>query len=394
MVEQTCRLDSMIAMAEKKNICITITSLAPGGAEKQSLLLAKALKAQHNPLVVILNQKPTYQSHLATVKKEGLNHVFLAKNPVKKIYEFTKLLKDREIDIIFSFLPADTLWAGICGKISGVPYIFGGIRNSHITKFKFTVLKAVHNYILDYTIANNFSAYHSAIKFGFKERLLVVFNGIENRTLPKTRKSNNKLISIISVSRLVEQKDYNTALKAIVELKTVLKGNYEINYKIVGNGPELENIIANIEKYDLSKEVELIENPSNIYELLEASDIYLCTSTFEGISNSIMEAMNCALPVVATDAGDNSRLVFNGENGFITALYDYKKIAEHLFNLIESSIIREQMGLKSYDLLVENFSYYAFQKKYLNIIENIKELQLNKGELVLPEESESASLIK
>ncbi|MCP4976131.1 MAG: glycosyltransferase [Maribacter sp.] len=381
-------------MTKRKNICITINSLARGGAEKQSLLLAKALKAYHNTTVVIINPQPIYETHLKMIAKEDLNHIFLAKNPVKKIFGFTSFLKTRKIDIIFSFLPTDTLWAAICGKISGVPHILGGIRNSHIPKFKFTVLKTVHNHILDYTIANNFSAYHSAIKFGFKERLLVIFNGIEIRTPPKTRKSNNKLISIISVSRLVQQKDFNTALKAIVELKSALKGDYEINYKIVGNGPELENIIAYVEKYDLSKEIELITNPSNIYELLEASDIYLCTSTFEGISNAIMEAMNCSLPVVATHAGDNSRLVLNGENGFITALYDYKKIAEHLFNLIESSTIREQMGLKSYDYLIENFSYNAFQKNYLNIIENIKELQLNKGELVLPEESESASLIE
>ena len=38
-------------MPEKKNICLTINSLSPGGAEKQCLLLAKALKPYHNPFV-------------------------------------------------------------------------------------------------------------------------------------------------------------------------------------------------------------------------------------------------------------------------------------------------------------------------------------------------------
>ena len=381
-------------MAEKKNICITINSLAAGGAEKQSLLLAKALKSYHNTIVVIIKPKPIYQSHLVIIKKEEIEHVFLARNSVKKIYGFTKLLKVRKIDIIFSFLPIDTLLGGICGKISGVPHIFGGIRNSYIPKFKFTVLKVVHNSILDYTIANNFTAYHSAIKSGFKDRLLVVFNGINIRTLSKTRRSNNKSINIISVGRLVLQKDYNTALKAIVTLKKRLKSDYKINYKIVGNGPEKGNIMAAIEKHGLGNEVELITEPPNMYGLLETSDIYLCTSIFEGISNAIMEAMNCALPIVATNAGDNSRLVLNGDNGFITTPWDYEKIADHLFNLIESPALREEMGLKSYNHLVDNFSFKAFQKKYLAIIENIKELQLDKGELMLPGESESRSLIE
>ena len=40
-----------------------------------------------------------------------------------------------------------------------------------------------------------------------------------------------------------------------------------------------------------------------MYAMLDASDIYLCASSFEGVSNAIMEAMNCGLPLVATDAG-------------------------------------------------------------------------------------------
>lgn len=374
-------------MVEKKNVCITITSLAPGGAEKQALLLAKALQANHNPIIVILKPKPAYNGHLSVIKKEKLNHVFLATNPIRKVIEFSRLLRHRKIEIIFSFLPADTIWGAVCGKVSGVPYIFGGIRNSHIPFLKFTALKMVNNHVLNYTIANNFSAYEFAMKFGLKDKLMVIFNGIEIRPLLKREIVKNKIISIISVGRLVKQKDYTTALKAIVELKERLGGNYEINYKIVGSGPEHETIVSTIENYGLEREVTLITDSSNIYDLLDSSDIYLCTSIFEGISNSIMEAMNCALPIVATDAGDNSRLVQNGKNGYLTALYDHKNISEHLFSLFNMPSLREQMGLRSYEYLVESFSYEMFQKKYLGILNNITDLKVEKGELILPEEN-------
>ena len=372
-------------MIERKNICITINSLASGGAEKQSLLLAKALKPYHNTILLILNPQPTYQAHLDALVQEGIDHVYLSKNPIKKIIEFTRFLKKRKIDIIFSFLPTDTILSAICGKIAGVPHILGGIRNSFIPKFKFSVLRTVHNYLLSYTITNNHAAYFSSIEFGFKEKVFVIPNGIEIKPVTAKQDANRKTIRIISMGRLVKQKDYSTAIKSIAELKKMLPFDLKLNYKIVGHGPEKETIVASIEKYDLLEEIELISNPSNIYGLLEASDIYLCTSIFEGFSNSIMEAMNCRLPIVATDAGDNSRLVIHGENGFVTDLGDYKKLSEHMHNLVESSEQRTQFGSESYSHLVESFSYAVFQRKYLNIIKNIETIKIDKGEYIVQE---------
>ncbi|SDD92549.1 Glycosyltransferase involved in cell wall bisynthesis [Pricia antarctica] len=363
------------------NICITINSLVDGGAEKQSLLLAKALQSHYAVALIILNPEPIYAPHHKIIEEENINHVFLSKNPVKKYFEFISFIKKNKIDVIFSFLPADTLWAAICGKITGVPYVFGGIRNSHITRPKFAALRFANNYLLNYTIANNFAAYASSIKFGFRNKVFVIANGIEIRPILQRDKTDSKIITIISVGRLVKQKRYDTALKTIFELKNSLDKNFRLHYRIVGSGPEEDEILADIEKFKLQNEAQIIKNPPNVYELLESSDIYLCTSSFEGISNSIMEAMNCALPVVATDAGDNSRLVINEKNGFIAKIEDYKTLAAHLGNLVKSLSMREQMGLEGYNHLMQNFGYEAFQKKYLGLLDKITEIQIKDGEL-------------
>lgn len=370
-------------MTEKKNICITINSLGPGGAEKQSLLLAKALKQHHNIILVILKTQPVYQPRIVMIEKEDIHHIYLAKNPIKKVIGFINFLRKRKIDIIFSFLPSDTVLSAICGKATNVPYIFGGIRNSYLAWIKHVTLKLINNYLLSYTIANNYAAYSSSIKFGFKNNVMVIPNGIEIRPFPQSQKSDKNFITIISVGRLVKQKDYETAIKSIAHLKQILNKKYSLKYKILGQGPEQSDIVDNIKKYDVMEEVELITNASDIYDLLESSDIYLCTSTFEGISNSIMEAMNCALPVVATDAGDNSRLVLDGKNGFITTIGSYKEIAQQLGSLIKSPGLRQQMGLASYGHLNDNFGYQAFQKKYLNLIENIAILKIKNGEPII-----------
>lgn len=368
-------------MVKRKNICITINSLDRGGAEKQALLLAKALKPYHNPVLVILNPQPIYVPRLEIIEREEILHIYLSKNPLKKIVGFISFLKKRNIDIIFSFLPLDTMFSGLCGKIAGVPYVFGGIRNSHIAWIKFTGLKIVHNFLLNYTIANNYSAFHSSIEFGFKKSVFVVPNGIEIRPVLKNQNLERKTIIIVSVGRLVKQKDYYTALESINLLKQHLNNEYQIKYRIVGNGPELTNIETCIKKFDLLEEVELIVNPVDVYDLLESADIYLCTSTYEGISNSIMEAMNCAMPIVATNAGDNSRLVVHQKNGFITDLKDYPNLARYMRLLIEYPTKRKEMGLESYSHLVNCYGYKAFQNKYLKIIQNVDRIEIFDGDL-------------
>lgn len=370
-------------MTERKNICITINSLASGGAEKQSLLLAKALKPHHNIIFVILNPQPIYQPRFAVLQREEIEHIFLPKNSICKVIAFIRLLKRTKINIIFSFLPTDTILSAICGKVAGVPNTFGGIRNSYIPKIKYSFIKIIHNYLLSYTIANNYAAYSSSIGFGFQKKVFVIPNGIEIKPFFERPGLDRETITIISLGRLVKQKDYETALKSISELKKTLKTDIKLKYRIVGHGAEKETIVAHIEQYDLQEEVEIISNPPNIYTLLESSDIYLSTSIFEGFSNSIMEAMNCGLPVVATDAGDNSRLVSHNKSGFITDLADYKKLGEHLRYLIEFPEERYQMGLESYNHLVESFSYSVFQKKYLNIIKNIDSIQIQDGEYIV-----------
>ena len=364
----------------RKNICLTITSLAMGGAEKQCLLLAKALAPFHNVQILIIKPHPRHQPKLEFLEEEGLKHAFLPANFLGQVVGFMRFLRRERIDFMFSFLPKDTLLAGICGKIFGVPHRFGGIRNSYLPPYKFIFLRLVHNHFLSYTIANNYSAREAAIKNGFKENVMVIHNGINIRPLRKTPKSETGSITIISLGRLVPQKDFRTALRVIVRLKERTAGKIPFKYYMVGKGPEEAALRQTIEAYGLSEEVELMSDPKNVYALLEEADIYLCTSIFEGVSNAIMEAMNCALPVVATDAGDNSRLVDHEKNGFIADIGDAEGLSQYVYELIKSKTLREQMGIESYNHLRANFSYEKFQARYLQIISGIEYLQIRNGD--------------
>ena len=99
------------------------------------------------------------------------------------------------------------------------------------------------------------------------------------------------------------------------------------------------------------------------------SDIYLSTSLFEGTSNSIMEAMNWSLPVVATKVGDNDILVRNGESGFLHPIGDVEGMAVSLNTLIGDISLRNKMGANGNQILRNQYSIELFEKRYIDLIE-------------------------
>jgi glycosyltransferase involved in cell wall biosynthesis len=355
--------------------------LRAGGAEKQCILLTEVLSKHHNVTLVILNPNEVYKPRLTYLNEHNLAYKFLSKNPLSRAFQLINFFKKDKTDFIFSFLPTDTLLSAICGRIAGVPNIFGGIRSSFLPRIKFLSLKLVNNYLLDYTISNNFAARETAISLGFNSNIFVIPNGIEIRE-PSLKKSE-KTIKIISLGRLVEAKQYGVAIKTIAALQKKIGDTYSVTYSIIGQGPLESSIKEDIKSNHLENKISVTTDASDMYELLDNSDIYLCTSSFEGISNALMEAMNCKLPIVATDVGDNSQLVLDNNSGFLAPVHDYEQLAVKLFELVQSEELRNKMGLEAYTHLSKNFSNISFQQKYLRIISNVKDIKIENGRLVL-----------
>ena len=116
---------------------------------------------------------------------------------------------------------------------------------------------------------------------------------------------------------------------------------------------------------------EMLINPDDIPDYLDRADIYLSTSLFEGTSNSIMEAMNANLPVIATDVGDNRYLVKDGVNGFMAEKKDVAALADHIRTLAQDRNLRLRFGENSKNLLREKYSMDTFRDRYIEIIKEL-----------------------
>jgi glycosyltransferase involved in cell wall biosynthesis len=355
-------------------IGIFTKSLSKGGAEKQSVILASYLSDYHTVYLITLFDN-SYQDYLDKINNSRVIHYSLKGNFFGKIIELVKFLKNEKIEILFCYLVSTNLIGVITGRLAKVKIIIGGIRNSYHPIIKEFFLKLIHNHFTDYSISNNFHSSEILAKKKFNpEKLIVIPNGIELVDAP-LKSVNSKYITILTVARFVPQKDYFTAIYAIKYLtaKNFLDGSTKIRYLIVGYG-ELEYKLKQYIKTKSMSNSIYFENDSKLEELYQQADIYLCTSLYEGTSNSILEAMNYSLPIIATNVGDNSYLVQDFQNGFLCKPKDYKQIAHLLAELSNNASQRRKMGQKSRKMVENNYSMQVFGERYLAFI---KDLDLN-----------------
>lgn len=345
------------------NIAILVPTLKKGGAEKQAALLARALSTVHKITLII----PFPESGL---EKENIENSNLSANDIicfngkesgskLKLY---RVLKGKTIDVLFCYLTWPDFWGPIIGRMAGVKIIYQGLRNASLPPFKL-LLERVGNKISTGAITNNYTGAEIFKNKGIKNQIVIPNCYLNPKDI--SFRDNKETITVITVGRFVEQKDYPTAIET---MSVVMTNNPQVRFKIIGHG-ELESKVRDlVNEYNISDKTEILINPPGILNHLLEADIYLSTSLFEGTSNSIMEALDASLPVVATNVGDNNQLVKDGYNGYITTVKDVGALSKAIKKLAESKELRDKMGANGNVLLKSDFGFETFRDRYLNLI--------------------------
>ncbi len=346
-----------------KRVVILVSTLKIGGAEKQSVYLLNALKNVCDTTLIVFYGDIIENKNLQLIQGENYKLIKLNGNLLIKLLILYNFFKSNETTHLFTYLTKPNFYGAIIGRFAGVKYIYTNIRTSKLPYWKIFLEKISSNYFSAATIFNSYSGETIFRGKSFKNGIVIpnCFPDISNAF----KRAKKEIIKIITVGRYVEEKDYFTAIRAINELRAT-KNNFI--FQIVGYGKMENKIHKQISELRLENNVEIFINPNNITELLNNADIYLSTSLFEGTSNSIMEAMNACLPIVATNVGDNSRLILEGISGFLHDIGDYAAIAESLKILIDDYAKRIKYGLESHKMLKDNYSFEEFQNKYLELI--------------------------
>lgn len=351
------------------NIVLLIKELPLGGAEKQCLLLAKILQDNYNVILVLQNEEPFEQRYYEFLMRHNIRFQILGGNLIQKISRLRKLLLKEQANLLLSYLTMDNFIAAFGTLFLKIPVV-AGIRNCKLPFSKFLTNLLLQFMFYDKVLFNNYSGMNSLIKMGFlKSKAITVHNCLENIS-PFIKREDNDSLMIITVGRFVVQKDYFTALKAIAYLKNHLDVQKKFVYKIIGFG-EMEQAIKNKVKSLKLDNVQVIVSPENIDFFYKNADILLCTSTYEGMPNVVMEGCNFSLPVVSTIVGDVDYLITQGKTGYLHKVKDYKGLACSMQRLINDYEMRIDFGKHGYDNLVQHFSKQKFKYRYEKLINKI-----------------------
>lgn len=179
-------------------------------------------------------------------------------------------------------------------------------------------------------------------------KTIVVKNLIPTNAI--INKANNEFdcppVNFMTVGRLGSEKAFSRLFKILYRLK---ENGYYFTWDIIGDGEEQNHLAELIKTLDLSDNVTLLGFKSNPYKYMKKSQVFALLSNYEGIPNTIYEALTLGIPVLATNVGGIKDQINNGENGWLTENNEediYNAIKYLLENQIE--ILRVKQNIKSY----------------------------------------------
>lgn len=175
-------------------------------------------------------------------------------------------------------------------------------------------------------------------------------------------------VVIGTVGRLDPIKDQRTLLHAFATLDGQL-GDDRLRLVLVGDGPERAALEAAAAAAGIAGRVWFAGARNDVPALLRAFDVFALPSINEGISNTVLEAMASALPVVASRVGGNPELIEDGVSGRLIPAGDARALAATLGEYCRSARLRDDHGRAARRRVEERFSIAAMVERYLAVYE-------------------------
>lgn len=240
------------------------------------------------------------------------------------------------------------------------------LKRYHIQRF-------ILNHIADLYIAISRQMTKDLTELGIpKEKIAYLPNGVDvNSFCPKKEKEDNMLLF---VGRITYGKGLHILLKTLHYLKE------STHLVIIGPAdwdlPYYHNLFSTaIKKINQEGKHKITYldalDQADIIEWYQKASIFALPSFWEGFPVTILEALSCETPVVATPVGGIPEIVQNHENGILVPPNNPPKLAEAIQYLIDNKDIRTRMGREGRKWVTTNFSLDIITKKLCDIYQNI-----------------------
>lgn len=318
-----------------------ITSfLGYGGAAKMLSFVANNMSRSKHEIHVIAysctNPVPSFdnniQLYLMGDALKGCGHLKILK-------ALNKIIKEISPDLIVSFLTFPNVYSVLLGKLRDVPVVISERGNPYVSKgFKMKIIYGIINH------ANGAVFQTDGAKSFFSKKLqkksVVIPNPVVKRNSAVEYNLECDNHELVFVGRLENvQKRVDLLFDA---LGYVIKVFPDAKLVVYGSGDDEQKLKESSLSFDYSDNIIFMGATSDPEKAMVQSEVYVISSDYEGIPNSLIEAMSIGMPVVATDCdpGGARLLIQNEVNGFIVPKGDSKAIAEKVICLFSNKEMR------------------------------------------------------
>ncbi|MBN2355508.1 glycosyltransferase [candidate division KSB1 bacterium] len=192
------------------------------------------------------------------------------------------------------------------------------------------------------------------------DKVIVIPYGVDiKRFNPKRKNIHRQDIGCSSedfiigqVSRLNEQKGH---IYLIDVASKILQQIPKAKFVWIGDGPLRSSLEKQIVSKGLEKHFIFLGFRNDVADILPLFDVFTLPSLYEGLPNVVLEAMACALPVIATPADGTKEAVMNGETGFLVAMKNSQELADRIIECENNAELRRQLGARARKRVEEHF---------------------------------------
>jgi len=326
-----------------------IPDLNLAGAERMCEALTLALRDQGiNVLVVSL--RSVHTSITEKLERAGFRIIYLSKKLGIDFSIFSKiyhLLKKEKPDVVHThlyimpYIIPVTLLLKVPVKVHTVHNIASKEQNflgRFFSFFFFHLFKVQPVALSDKIQATVCQTY--LLK---KEKVPIVLNG-EDLSHFKVKASYelHNPIRLLHIGRFAEQKNQIVIIEAV---RNLTEQGYPLFVQLVGYNNTIlgQECRKAVERYNLNSVVQFVGTTDDVRPYLEKTDIFLLPSKFEGVPMTLIEAMACGLPIIASKVGGIPDMLTDNESALLIE-GNVNDLQQSIEKMVESDVLRQRLG--------------------------------------------------
>lgn len=368
-------------MSAQRRIVHVVHRFAMGGMENGIVNLINGMDRDFRHAIVCLDQATDFANRL---QRDDVEIVALHKQPGKDLPHYGRLwraLRQLRPSVVHT-RNIGTIEAGLIARASGVRHVLHGehgfdVNDLHGTHSRYRRLRRMASpFVRRFVCVSRQIRNWLQCDVGLPDTKLVqIYNGVDTqRFSPEARRdARQRLIDlgvgdgfvIGAVGRLEAVKNQSELVSAFLDrCERCADFAQRASLTLLGDGSTRAQIEALRNDSAHADRVHLLGARDDVAELLPGFDVFVLPSLNEGISNTLLEAMACAVPVVASRVGGNAELFADGRHGTLYESGDREALSAALARYVDSPDMRIERAAAARKHVVERFSLERMVEQY------------------------------